>query len=1198
MRTRSVRTNAVALTAVYVFTLISSVFLIRTANAIVLPIPPYCNGLQATIFVDNGVIVGGPDNGLAYTGELNGTAGDDVIVGTSGKDIIKAKAGNDTVCGGANDDYLQGDSGNDTMNGESGNDLLSGNSDSDTLYGGNDLDLPIDGGSGTDYCNRGSPELFPLININCESGSVGQVKIVEVSGSATDAAFAGTLGSFSLDDDATATLPNTMTLTKRGGDYNLTQALNPGLLLTNLTCSGGGSDTTASIPLRTATIGVDSSENITCTFTNTPLEADLSVATVLTTTAPVLNDTLTYEITVTNNGPEAADTVQFSDALRASETFQSLVIPAGWLCMLPAVGDTGTILCSTSSMTTGSSVFTLQTKAISCDSGDNVATVSAATPDSNLGNNSSTNPSTVSCAIPATHFWVEPGDPKATDPNVGLVRIDWQAVAGATGYKIHRCIPNDASNCLEIHDHTTGAPYDYADDVVLGAAWLYKVQPYVGPSASPSFMVPLSSIEPRRAETLSVVVDDDSMLQDFISTGTTSMTGTWGSYHVNMSGIETIMSKTVGGDGYSIAGPFGTQTFDWHTNAALDGVYDVSVSYICDSSRGMVYYDVYNGNTKLTTSPIPVDQSLKSKDGTPCGSQNELASEAHWKPLGQFTFTGSGSARVQLVSATGNNVVADAAGFKFIAPNPSSSSSSSSLSSSSSSSVACTLPTGLYGYWPFDENTGTVANDLTANRDGSLENGPLWVTGAPQVTSNVSALSFDGSDDLVRVSTGASAFDFGTSDFTVSLFLKAQTGNRGVLGNYSAAHKGWGLYVYGNGTLNFFGYGSMGSNDTAQSASVLDDQWHHVTGVYSRSGSLLTIATYVDGVLAGTNTTTVGDLSAGSDLLFGKYTDQPSFQGTLDDIRVYNRALTAHEIPSLLTCNNGAGNSSSVTSASSSSSSSSSESSSSSSVSTSSSSSSSSVASSSSSSSTSSDPMADLQIVKTGPETLEQGQPITYTLTVINHGPDTVTSFTVADTFPAGFTFTGGTAGCALGVGGTVDCTGGSLADTQVAIFTLTFSTQFASCANHQNIGTVSTNTATDSFSGNNTSSIFTNLTCPPAPEVDLFSFESQGNGSQGGYIGHRTNEFRAAFGGGKSPFAPGAFGGNLAPGAFGGGTSSVMNADQKKTVCNAQKFLDNQPVVMTDAILEAAAKTLQSITGVSSEAILVALKNPAFCGK
>ena len=43
-----------------------------------------CHGKAATIHVDGGKIVGGPDNGKQYMGVPRGTPGDDVIVGTAG----------------------------------------------------------------------------------------------------------------------------------------------------------------------------------------------------------------------------------------------------------------------------------------------------------------------------------------------------------------------------------------------------------------------------------------------------------------------------------------------------------------------------------------------------------------------------------------------------------------------------------------------------------------------------------------------------------------------------------------------------------------------------------------------------------------------------------------------------------------------------------------------------------------------------------------------------------------------------------------------------------------------------------------------------------------------------------------------------------------------------------------------------------
>lgn len=117
-----------------------------------------CNGLAATIYVENGVVVGGPLDGQVYQGILRGTHFEDVIVGTNVDDQIRSSSADDVICGFAGDDtILPGNSndtvyagpGNDTVNGGNGNDTIYGEDGNDTINGGNDHDT-IDGGDGDD----------------------------------------------------------------------------------------------------------------------------------------------------------------------------------------------------------------------------------------------------------------------------------------------------------------------------------------------------------------------------------------------------------------------------------------------------------------------------------------------------------------------------------------------------------------------------------------------------------------------------------------------------------------------------------------------------------------------------------------------------------------------------------------------------------------------------------------------------------------------------------------------------------------------------------------------------------------------------------------------------------------------------------------------------------------------------------------
>ncbi|MCX6799869.1 MAG: calcium-binding protein [Candidatus Falkowbacteria bacterium] len=141
-----------------------------------------CEGKAATIYVKDGLIVGGPDDGKVYSGTLNGTDKNDVIVGTAnadtinggkGTDVIRALGGNniinensdgsariyagkgnDTIHGGNKDNVIIDEGGNNTINGGNGKDYIEAGSGNDTINGGNGKDVIIDHG-GTNIVNMG-----------------------------------------------------------------------------------------------------------------------------------------------------------------------------------------------------------------------------------------------------------------------------------------------------------------------------------------------------------------------------------------------------------------------------------------------------------------------------------------------------------------------------------------------------------------------------------------------------------------------------------------------------------------------------------------------------------------------------------------------------------------------------------------------------------------------------------------------------------------------------------------------------------------------------------------------------------------------------------------------------------------------------------------------------------------------------------
>ena len=142
--------------------------------------------------------------------------------------------------------------------------------------------------------------------------------------------------SFSLDDDADGTLSNTETVSSvEAGTYTVTEdALPAGWSFTNLDCEGGGEDTSVDTGTRTATIGLDAGETVTCTYTNTKL----GTVTVVKNANPddeqefdftsTLPDGSSFSLTDTEGGED--ESITFSDVPLGDYTITEDANPTNW----------------------------------------------------------------------------------------------------------------------------------------------------------------------------------------------------------------------------------------------------------------------------------------------------------------------------------------------------------------------------------------------------------------------------------------------------------------------------------------------------------------------------------------------------------------------------------------------------------------------------------------------------------------------------------------------------------------------------------------------------------------------------------------------------------------------------------------------------------------------------------------------------
>ncbi|MCE2840285.1 MAG: DUF1566 domain-containing protein [Bacteroidetes bacterium] len=206
-------------------------------------------------------------------------------------------------------------------------------------------------------------------------------------------------------------------------------------------------------------------------------------------------------------------------------------------------------------------------------------------------------------------------------------------------------------------------------------------------------------------------------------------------------------------------------------------------------------------------------------------------------------------------------------------------------------SVPSYVPTnGLVGWWGFNGN----AQDGSGNGNHGTVNGATLTT--DRFGNQNGAYSFDGVDDFISVSECVQ-IPLSSNNRTCSFWIKSNIidnpPNRDILnwGNYQSNQR-FGFTMYSG--LTYF---CAQNNDFYGSVFVGDNGWKFITLTYN--GQFVSI--YVNGLLDGgqfRNLNTVGDtIVIGSSPLF--HPDATYFDGLIDDIGIWNRALSQQEITNL-----------------------------------------------------------------------------------------------------------------------------------------------------------------------------------------------------------------------------------------------------------------------------------------------------------
>lgn len=202
---------------------------------------------------------------------------------------------------------------------------------------------------------------------------------------------------------------------------------------------------------------------------------------------------------------------------------------------------------------------------------------------------------------------------------------------------------------------------------------------------------------------------------------------------------------------------------------------------------------------------------------------------------------------------------------------------------------------GPVGHWRFDEGAGTtVADSSGSNNTGALRGDPEFVTGFPQATfPNPGALSFDGQDD--QVVAGTSRIPPPQAPKTISLWVRppiVPVGSRAYVSLTNRAVS-CGLHLGSKGAL--LAAWNWGGEMLVSRIAPPGALWHHV--LYSFDGARHTLR--IDGGPPETSSTPTQSCPLAS-VVLGNYESGGNwFQGTLDDVRIYDRAVTDAEARAL-----------------------------------------------------------------------------------------------------------------------------------------------------------------------------------------------------------------------------------------------------------------------------------------------------------